>query len=601
VYHQNAGRRDEDARRRMQACPHPLAMLEQVAERAPDREAFVHLRDARDEAGVVYSYADALDIGRRIAAGIQTADLGAAPVVAILAPSIPDTLLALAAIASVGAAFPVNTLLSAEAIAGQFRLAGVTAVVAFGAHPVLALDRTVAEAIRLAGGVRLIIELEAGCTPSPALAATGVRRVGWSDFLTAADPAQARPDAGRRAAALFHTGGTTGAPKLAELGVDALMASLHCSAVGGGWREDDRVLQLLPFFHVGGALIAGLGLFSGGATLITCGLAGARDPQVIANIWEIAERMEATLVGLVPPSWSMVAAAGAPPRPPRLRALLTGATAMAPELARRMSAMTGVPMAQMLGMTELSGAGSNQPVGEPGLQPAVGHLAPLIEAQLRPISPGGPTELLVRGPMLFSGYRTVDGLVSPLVDGWYATGDLAEQTDDGQLLLSGRVKDVIIRSGHNIDPSMIEEVVSQHPDVVLAAAVGMPDAFAGELPVVYAVARPGATVVEAALADFVSERIDEPPARPKRITFLDQLPLTAVGKVARYKLRQQATVTCVRELLHDLEGIADVACEDVGARQVTITWDAPADAGIATAEDRLAPLGLRATHVKRSN
>ena len=206
-----------------------------------------------------------------------------------------------------------------------------------------------AEAIRLAGGVEFVIEIDGGHAPSEALAASAPRCVSWSAFLAGADPRAARAVTGGRAAALFHTGGTTGAPKLAELSLDGMTASLHASALGLALREDDRVLQLLPFFHVGGALAIGLSLFSTGATLMNCSLAGARDPDVVASIWLIAAKMRASVVGLVPPTWSQVAAQAAPERWPELRGLVTGATAMAPELARRLSKLSGVPMSQITG------------------------------------------------------------------------------------------------------------------------------------------------------------------------------------------------------------------------------------------------------------
>jgi fatty-acyl-CoA synthase len=217
---------------------------------------------------------------------------------------------------------------------------------------------------------------------------------------------------------------------------------------------------------------------------------------------------------------------------------------------------------------------------------------PLVETRLAPILEGGPAELQVRGPMLFSGYRTAEGLVGAPASGWYATGDLAE-IHDGQLRLLGRAKDVIIRSGHNIDPAMIEDLVVQYPGIQMAAAVGMPDAFAGELPVVFAVAAPGASLNLPELSEFVASRIEEPPARPKRIILVETLPLTAAGKVARYKLRQKATVMRVIELLAAIDMPVDVTCEDVAARMVQISWHGPLCADTASkAAALIAPLGV---------
>lgn len=264
------------------------------------------------------------------------------------------------------------------------------------------------------------------------------------------------------------------------------------------------MFQLFPFFHVGGAFVVGLSLFSSGATLINASIAGGRDPAVMAAIWPIAARMDTTFLALAPASWSLVAAQGNPSaRPPRLRAMLTGAAATAPELLDRIRALTGVPIIQGLGMTELCGTGAYQPADGIEREHAVGYAAPLVETRLCPISEGGPSELQVCGPMLFTGYRTADGLVRDLTDGWYASGDLGEILPDGQLRLTGRAKDVIIRGGHNIDPLGIEDAAARHPDIVMVGAVGI----AGELPIVYAVRKKDASVTEAEFLAFIAEQI----------------------------------------------------------------------------------------------
>src|SRR5690606_3303267 len=135
---------------------------------------------------------------------------------------------------------------------------------------------------------------------------------------------------------------------------------------------------------------------------------------------------------------------------------------------------------------------------------------------------------------------TVHGTQGVPVDGWVGSGDLGEVTESGDIRLVGRTKDVIIRSGHNIDPQLIEEVAVQHPDVVQAAAIAMPDGYAGELPILFVTLAAGADSSPAALSEFVNARIAEPPARPRQVIVLDELPLTPIGKVARYQLRQQA-------------------------------------------------------------
>ena len=112
--------------------------------------------------------------------------------------------------------------------------------------------------------------------------------------------------------------------------------------------------------------------------------------------------------------------------------------------------------------------------------------------------------------------------------------------------MTGRAKDLIVRSGHNINPADIEDVANTFPGVQISAAVGMPDAYAGEVPILYAVAAPGAKLDPELLQRYLEERVAEPPAKPKRVILLDALPVTAVGKIVKNDLRDRAVAEKVR-------------------------------------------------------
>ena len=137
-------------------------------------------------------------------------------------------------------------------------------------------------------------------------------------------------------------------------------------------------------------------------------------------------------------------------------------------------------------------------------------------------------------------------------DGWLITGDVGFIDEQGRLHLSGRAKDLIIRGGHNIDPKVIEDALGAHPAVDLCAAVGAPDAYAGELPVAFATLKPGAQVSSEELLAFTAERVDEAPAKPKRITILERMPVTNVGKIYKPELRSLATAEVVQGLIHQV-------------------------------------------------
>jgi fatty-acyl-CoA synthase len=161
--------------------------------------------------------------------------------------------------------------------------------------------------------------------------------------------------------------------------------------------------------------------------------------------------------------------------------------------------------------------------------------------------------VLYHGPNLFSGYLdAAETARSFTPDGWLITGDVGFLDEQGRLHLTGRAKDLIIRGGHNIDPKVIEDALGAHPAVALCAAVGAPDAYAGELPVAFATLKPGCTVSEAELLAFTAERVDEGPAKPKSITVLNAMPVTNVGKIYKPELRTLATGAVVQALVEQV-------------------------------------------------
>ena len=163
--------------------------------------------------------------------------------------------------------------------------------------------------------------------------------------------------------------------------------------------------------------------------------------------------------------------------------------------------------------------------------------------------------LVIKGPNVFQGYlRERDNKNIWVGDEWLNTGDLGRQDADGFFWLTGRSKDLIIRGGHNIDPRIIEEALSKHPAVALAAAVGKPDAKMGEVPVAYVVLHENATLRERELEKFAAENISEHVATPKSIYIIHQMPLTAVGKIYKPALRLDIIK---RALAEKLEALGD--------------------------------------------
>jgi len=239
------------------------------------------------------------------------------------------------------------------------------------------------------------------------------------------------------------------------------------------------------------------------------------------------------------------------------------------ELIRQFEAKTGLTLIEGYGLTEgTCGSCANPPAGErrPG---SIGLPMPYCEVSIKVLDEQGGYvrdaeqneigNLCIRGATVFKGYLQASKNAGIWVDGdWFNTGDLGRVDADGYIWLTGRSKDLIIRGGHNIDPQMIEEALHKHPAVAMAAAVGKPDAKAGELPVVYVQLKPGSQASEAELLEHAAAHIPERAAIPKDAWIIDAIPLTAVGKTFKPALRFDAITRVYQAAVGELHPAARV-------------------------------------------
>jgi len=200
--------------------------------------------------------------------------------------------------------------------------------------------------------------------------------------------------------------------------------------------------------------------------------------------------------------------------------------------------------------------------------------------------------VVVRGPSVTPGY--VDAAANRgilLPDGWFNSGDLGRFDADGYLWITGRAKDIIIRGGHNIDPTVIEETLHKHPQVALAAAVSMPDSYAGELPIAYVELIPNATATADEVQAFALAHSPERAAAPKQIILIERIPLTDVGKPAKVQLRLDAAKRAFTAALADVAGPGGVSVDMVAdtkqGHRAVIKVAAPAGAKRSEIEHRI--------------
>ena len=388
---------------------------------------------------------------------------------------------------------------------------------------------------------------------------------------------------------MFCTGGTTGLPKIAvrRHACEVANARMVARNMGGGIGAGKTMFCGLPLFHVNGVLVTGLAPFSQGAHVVLGTPQGYRGPGVVARFWEIVEHYRINFFSGVPTLYaSLMQVPIGGHDISSLEYGMCGAAPMPTEVFRAFQERTGLRILEGYGQTEATCVSSSNPPGGERRIGSIGLRLPWqfmktvkLDEQGRYVRDSAPDEIgaiLVSGPNVFEGYLTPEHNRALWVDcgdrrKWLDTGDLGRQDADGYFWLTGRKKELIIRGGHNIDPATIEEPLHAHPDVLLAAAVGRPDAHAGELPVAYVQLRPGATATEAELTDFARSAIGERAALPKHIRIVDQIPLTAVGKIFKPTLKHREIESALIEAL----GVAGVSfrrltVEDSGSRGVTV-------------------------------
>jgi len=327
-------------------------------------------------------------------------------------------------------------------------------------------------------------------------------------------------------ALLPYTSGTTGTPKGALLSHGNLLASAEALRLAWRWTERDCLVLCLPLFHMHGLGVGLHGTLLAGARVVLQArfdvddvLAAAGDPA-----------LGATLFFGVPTMYARLAEAPdvAPLR--GLRLCVSGSAPLAADLHARLAARSGHAVLERYGMTETVMLVSNPADGErrPG---TVGLPLPGVDVRLDPAT----SEILVRGPNVFSGYwRRPEATAEAFTaDGWFRTGDVGAYDEAGYLAIVGRAKELIITGGYNVYPREVEDVLRAHPGVVDVAVVGTPSAEWGE--VVTAYVEPGPAFDGGALAAWAAERL-APYKRPRVVHRVTALPRNAMGKVVRDRL-----------------------------------------------------------------
>ncbi|MCY4062558.1 MAG: o-succinylbenzoate--CoA ligase [Chloroflexi bacterium] len=338
--------------------------------------------------------------------------------------------------------------------------------------------------------------------------------------------------------AIIHTSGTSGRPKAAILTLGNVYQSAQASAQLLGHLENECWLCVLPLYHVGGLSIILRSLIYSTAVEF-----GPTSPFDVQETNRVLSANPITLISLVPTMLQRLLDAKTRPWNPQLRLILLGGEAPSAELLARCQA-ENLPIATTYGLTETASqvatALPEQVYRKPG---TVGK--PLKNTQVRIVGEGGegaapkvPGEVLVKGGTVMRGYYGDPAATdAALRDGWLQTGDIGYLDEDGDLFILQRRADLIVSGGENIYPAEVERVLRSHPQVAEAVVFGAPDAQWGQR--VAALIQPvfGASISTKDIDRFLRERLASYKS-PRKIVFVDALPLTASGKIQRREARR---------------------------------------------------------------
>lgn len=358
----------------------------------------------------------------------------------------------------------------------------------------------------------------------------------------------------------FHTGGTTGKPKIAMLSHASVSFVAQVYADFNHHHGPSASLNALPLFHVFGTIAASLAVFLQGRCVVMMTPTGFRNPNVVKNWWHFVEYFKVAWFATVPTIMNaLLEIPVGNHNIDCLKYVNSGSAPLSVSLKNTFARKFNVTVVSGYGMTESSCLisrclyGYDTPADTVGLRIPYTQIitAKIIGNTIEHIcEPGDPGVVLVKGPNMFKGYlNPSENKKAWIASDWFNTGDIGILDKDQYLQLTGRAKDLIIRGGHNIDPQSIEIPLEKHPAVSQAIAVGQPDAHAGEIPIVYVCLKAGHCATEDELLSYCRQHIPESAAVPKRVILLDKMPLTAVGKISKPVLRNQATEYAVNHVL----------------------------------------------------
>ncbi|MEL6689469.1 MAG: acyl-CoA synthetase [Pseudomonadota bacterium] len=523
---------------------------------------------------VTLSWQQFRDQSVQVANLLRSLGIGPDDAVAYMLPICPEAALTLIGGAIAGIANPVNPLLEADQIAAILRETNAKVLVTLRAFPKTDVPQKAAEAVAMAPNVEHVIEVDLlnYLSPPKSWIVPFIRPknpVGhkatvhdWPKAVAAQSKSLQFDDPkADRVGAYFHTGGTTGMPKVAQHTYEGMIYN--------GWLGQqllfdpgDTILCPLPLFHVFACHPILMSMLASGAHVVFPTPQGYRGDGVFDNFWKLVERWNVTFMITVPTAISALMQRPVDADVSSLKTAFSGSAPLPVELFKRFEAASGVEIIEGYGLTEATCLVSCNPIGGTKKIGSIGITFPYTDVKIVNETADGPQtcavdevgEICISNPGVYAGKTYTEEAKNKDLFHWgthLRTGDLGRVDEDGYVWITGRAKDLIIRGGHNIDPAEIEEALAGHEAVAFVGAIGQPDAHAGELPCAYVELVAGASVSTEELMNYCQEHVQEKAAHPKYLELLDELPKTAVGKVFKPDLRRMAITRIYDKALAD--------------------------------------------------
>ncbi|NQV55164.1 MAG: acyl-CoA synthetase [Rhodospirillales bacterium] len=564
----------------------------------PGKAIIHYLRHADpNEAPLTLSYTDymakvrqAANLFHRLLGGVEDGVIG------VLLPTVPENYITLVAGPTAGILCPVNWALTPEAIASVMNAANVRVLVTLGPCPEFEIFETAQKVAALCPGIEHVIEVQG----------PGGDANKNNDFnaLIAIEPDGKlnfeRPIARGTTAVYCPTGGTTGNPKLARMAHSSIAYKCHVYGWFLGHGASDTIFSGTPLFHSGGIVNRTMSPISQGMTNVILSPHGFREKNTYKNFWKLVEKFQATELIAVPTALSALLSQPVDADISSLKPYSnTGSAGLPAAVGRQLKEKFGVQMLSNYGLTENTASAAMPPRHGAPRYGSSGIRLPYTQIKAVRVSADGAYAgdcevnesgvIAIKGPGVTKGY--VDESLNAglfFEGGWLNTGDLGRFDEDGFIWITGRLKDLIIRGGNNIDSRIIDETLQDHEAIELAAAVGKPDTYAGELPIAYVQLKPGATATSEEIRLYARENIPERGAAPTEIHIIDKMPLTDVGKIFKPPLRRDAAERAFTEALVAGGITATVSVSDNSGRGTLATITLPAasdDAAEINAEE----------------